>query len=267
MCRCRRACSICCAALSPISAWPRSSLLTTSPWPGVVAAHDGDEGGQVVETGLTDRVLDVARALHSASRIVDIAGVTMATPLVVSQLAKSFVMHLRDGVRRPVIAGVSFRSEPRMRGPWRSVRSWQSAILKMLYGTTPPRRPDHRRSRRPVDRYGQASPRTSCRSGAPPFAMSASSCAPCRASRPSLWWPSRCLRAAKSEAGTRVRASALLGRLNFAGEAVGAASSDLLRRRAAAREHRARLHHPASVLLLDEPTHRSTRRTAKWWSN
>ncbi|ABR63035.1 phosphonate C-P lyase system protein PhnL [Sinorhizobium medicae] len=59
----------------------------------------------------------------------------MATPLVVSEVAKSFTMHLRDGVRLPVVANVSF-----------SVRAGEcvvlggpsgvgkSSILKMLYG-------------------------------------------------------------------------------------------------------------------------------------
>ncbi|MQX77664.1 phosphonate C-P lyase system protein PhnL [Sinorhizobium medicae] len=59
----------------------------------------------------------------------------MATPLVVSEVAKSFAMHLRDGVRLPVVANVSF-----------SVRAGEcvvlggpsgvgkSSILKMLYG-------------------------------------------------------------------------------------------------------------------------------------
>ncbi|MBN9548728.1 MAG: phosphonate C-P lyase system protein PhnL, partial [Alphaproteobacteria bacterium] len=32
----------------------------------------------------------------------------MATPLVVSDVAKSFTMHLRDGVTLPVVTGVSF---------------------------------------------------------------------------------------------------------------------------------------------------------------
>ena len=32
----------------------------------------------------------------------------MATPLVVSEVAKSFTMHLRDGIRLPVIANVTF---------------------------------------------------------------------------------------------------------------------------------------------------------------
>ncbi|OHV79653.1 phosphonate C-P lyase system protein PhnL [Ensifer sp. LCM 4579] len=59
----------------------------------------------------------------------------MATPLVVSEVSKSFTMHLRDGIRLPVVDDVSF-----------SVRAGEcvvlggpsgvgkSSILKMLYG-------------------------------------------------------------------------------------------------------------------------------------
>ncbi|TIW79663.1 MAG: ATP-binding cassette domain-containing protein, partial [Mesorhizobium sp.] len=32
----------------------------------------------------------------------------MPTPLVVSDVAKSFTMHLRDGIKLPVVSGVSF---------------------------------------------------------------------------------------------------------------------------------------------------------------
>jgi alpha-D-ribose 1-methylphosphonate 5-triphosphate synthase subunit PhnL len=59
----------------------------------------------------------------------------MATPLVVSQLAKSFTMHLRDGIRLPVVAGVSFSVRAGecavLGGP---SGAGKSSILKMLYG-------------------------------------------------------------------------------------------------------------------------------------
>ncbi|RYE62193.1 MAG: phosphonate C-P lyase system protein PhnL, partial [Rhizobiaceae bacterium] len=32
----------------------------------------------------------------------------MATPLVVSEVSKSFIMHLRDGIKLPVVNDVSF---------------------------------------------------------------------------------------------------------------------------------------------------------------
>jgi alpha-D-ribose 1-methylphosphonate 5-triphosphate synthase subunit PhnL len=59
----------------------------------------------------------------------------MTPPLVVSDVAKSFTMHLRDGVRLPVGAGVSFSLEAGecavLGGP---SGAGKSSILKMLYG-------------------------------------------------------------------------------------------------------------------------------------
>ncbi|TJW71945.1 MAG: ATP-binding cassette domain-containing protein, partial [Mesorhizobium sp.] len=59
----------------------------------------------------------------------------MATPLVVSEVAKSFTMHLRDGVTLPVVTGVSFSIRSGecavLGGP---SGAGKSSILKMLYG-------------------------------------------------------------------------------------------------------------------------------------
>lgn len=59
----------------------------------------------------------------------------MATPLVVSDVAKSFTMHLRDGIRLPVVSGVSFSVKSGecvvLGGP---SGVGKSSILKMLYG-------------------------------------------------------------------------------------------------------------------------------------
>ena len=59
----------------------------------------------------------------------------MATPLVVSDVAKSFTMHLRDGVTLPVVAGISFSIRAGecavLGGP---SGAGKSSILKMLYG-------------------------------------------------------------------------------------------------------------------------------------
>ncbi|MBA1142661.1 phosphonate C-P lyase system protein PhnL [Mesorhizobium neociceri] len=59
----------------------------------------------------------------------------MATPLVVSDVAKSFTMHLRDGIRLPVVARVSFSIRTGecavLGGP---SGAGKSSILKMLYG-------------------------------------------------------------------------------------------------------------------------------------
>jgi alpha-D-ribose 1-methylphosphonate 5-triphosphate synthase subunit PhnL len=59
----------------------------------------------------------------------------MATPLVVSEVAKSFTMHLRDGIRLPVVSDVSFALAAGecavLGGP---SGAGKSSILKMLYG-------------------------------------------------------------------------------------------------------------------------------------
>lgn len=59
----------------------------------------------------------------------------MPTPLVVSDVAKSFTMHLRDGIKLPVVAGVSFSIRVGecavLGGP---SGAGKSSILKMLYG-------------------------------------------------------------------------------------------------------------------------------------
>ena len=59
----------------------------------------------------------------------------MATPVVVSEVSKSFTMHLRDGIRLPVVDGVSFAMRAGecavLGGP---SGAGKSSILKMLYG-------------------------------------------------------------------------------------------------------------------------------------
>ena len=59
----------------------------------------------------------------------------MATPIVVSEVSKSFTMHLRDGIKLPVVTGVSFSIRAGectvLGGP---SGAGKSSILKMLYG-------------------------------------------------------------------------------------------------------------------------------------
>ena len=61
----------------------------------------------------------------------------MPTPLVVSDVAKSFTMHLRDGIKLPVVTGVSFSIRAGectvLGGP---SGAGKSSILKMLYGNS-----------------------------------------------------------------------------------------------------------------------------------
>ncbi|SOC45467.1 alpha-D-ribose 1-methylphosphonate 5-triphosphate synthase subunit PhnL [Rhizobium subbaraonis] len=59
----------------------------------------------------------------------------MATPLVVSEVAKSFTMHLRDGIRLPVVSSVNFSVKAGecvvLGGP---SGIGKSSLLKMVYG-------------------------------------------------------------------------------------------------------------------------------------
>lgn len=59
----------------------------------------------------------------------------MATPIVVSEVSKSFTMHLRSGIRLPVVENVSFSIRSGecavLGGP---SGAGKSSILKMLYG-------------------------------------------------------------------------------------------------------------------------------------
>ncbi|UPA27347.1 phosphonate C-P lyase system protein PhnL [Shinella oryzae] len=59
----------------------------------------------------------------------------MATPLVVSEVAKSFTMHLRDGIRLPVMSNVTFSVKAGecvvLGGP---SGIGKSSLLKMVYG-------------------------------------------------------------------------------------------------------------------------------------
>ena len=96
------------------------------------------KGGRVIETGLTDQVLDdPARALHPTARFLDSAGMSapMTAMIDITNAEKTFTMHLQGGVELPVVRGVSFHVEPGecvvLSGP---SGAGKSSILKMIFG-------------------------------------------------------------------------------------------------------------------------------------
>ncbi len=127
-------------------------------------------------------------------------------------------MHLRDGIRLPVVAGVSFSIRSGecavLGGP---SGAGKSSILKMLYGNYAvdagqilvQHEDELDRSRDGQPAHG------ACRAPRTRSAMSASSCAPCRASRRSTSSPNRWSRAARTVTVARGKARALLAQLNL----------------------------------------------------
>ena len=168
----------------------------------------------------------------------------MTAMLDITNAAKTFTMHLQGGVRLPVVRGVSFRvAARRMRGAVRPVRRRKIVDPEDdLRQLSLRRRPDRHASpgqRRSISR--------------PPSRGRSSACAD-----HTIGYVSQFLRAvprvpaldvvaeplivngmARAEArGARRRAAAPA---QHSGAALGAAALDLLGRRAAARQHRARL--------------------------
>ncbi len=136
----------------------------------------------------------------------------------------------------------------------------KSSILKMIYGNY---RADagadpHRHGRMAIQWIWPPQAPRAGPGAAPhtPSAMSRSSCAPSRASRLSMSSPRR-----RSRIGSRAATHGgsagrrLLSRLNVPERLWSLPPVDLLRRRAAARQHRPRVSSPITrILLLDEPT-------------
>ena len=172
----------------------------------------------------------------------------MATPVVVSEVSKSFTMHLRDGIRLPVVEGVSFAIKSGecavLGGP---SGAGKSSILKMLYGNyavdagqiiVDASRPARRsRDRQPAPRaFGPARHDRLCQPV--PAHGAARLCARCRR---------RTAGVARRGQGSGAQPGARAARPpQPARKTLEPAARDLFRRRAAARQHRARLHHAAS---------------------
>ncbi len=71
------------------------------------------KGGRVIETGLTDQVLDDPREPYTQLLVSSILPGMRSEPMTamieIENAEKTFVMHLQGGVELPVVRGVSFR--------------------------------------------------------------------------------------------------------------------------------------------------------------
>ena len=205
------------------------------------------KGGRVIETGLTDQVLDdPARALHPAARFLDSAGMSapMTAMIDITNAEKTFTMHLQGGVELPVVRGVSFHVEPGecvvLSGP---SGAGKSSILKMIFGNyrCDGGRIGIRHQGTVID-LATAEPRQvlSVRRSTIGYVSQFLRAVPRVADH------RRRRRAADRERDGARRGARAGGRAaappQHSRAAVGAAAVDLLRRRAAARQHRARLH-------------------------
>jgi alpha-D-ribose 1-methylphosphonate 5-triphosphate synthase subunit PhnL len=168
----------------------------------------------------------------------------MTAMIEIDRAEKTFVMHLQGGVELPVVRGVSFHVDPGecvvLAGP---SGAGKSSILKMIFGNyrCDGGRIGIRHHGVPID-LAKAEPRQIL-----------------SVRRDTIGYVSQFLRAVPRVAAidvvaepliangmrateAREQAAALLRRLNIPRAAVGAAAIDFLRRRAAARQYRARLH-------------------------
>ena len=166
----------------------------------------------------------------------------MTVALELSDVAKTFTMHLQGGVRLPVCRGRQLLgARRRMRRARRAVRRRQVVDpqddLRQL-SLRP--RPDCRASGRTTDvDMASAAPRHILGLRSTPSAMSASFCVRFRGCRPSMSWPSRW--SLSGVPGTRRAKAPNAAPSQYSRRGCGPAAGDLFRRRAAARQHRPRL--------------------------
>ena len=156
------------------------------------------KGGQVIETGLTDQVLDDPHEpytqLLDRLRFCHHEARPMPAMIEITDAEKTFTMHLQGGVKLPVVRGVNFVVDAGecvvLAGP---SGAGKSSILKMIFG-------NYRFAMAARSAFAMAArcsilpkpSRVTCSTfGAIPSVMSASFCARCRACRPSMWSPSR----------------------------------------------------------------------------
>ena len=96
------------------------------------------KGGRVIETGLTDQVLDDPREPYTqllVSSILPRMSAPMTAMIDIADANKTFTMHLQGGIELPVVRGVTFHVEPGecvvLAGP---SGAGKSSILKMIFG-------------------------------------------------------------------------------------------------------------------------------------
>ena len=213
-----------------------------------------------------------ARALHAAARFLGAAAMSDAMPiLTLDGVAKTFTMHLQGGVRLPVVDGVELRgARRRMRGARRAVGHRQIVDpeddLRQLSLRRRPRSwcaPDD-------ETVDVATRRAAPHPGAAPTRDRLCQPVPARDSarrRARRRRRAAGRRPAPRREAARARAGELLARLNLPQRLWGAAAGDLLRRRAAAHQHRARLpRRPADPAARRADRLARRRRTAPSWS-
>ena len=219
--------------------------------------------GRVIETGLTDRVLDDPREPYTQLLVSSILQVmkTKSGPWqlpAICRFGSREKLHHASARRHPP-AGRGrrlLRAEGgRMRRARRAIGRRQELdpedALRQLRRRC---RPDHRRASRPARRSRDRQPAH----GAGGTPQHDRLCQPVPAHRAARLG-ARCRRRAAGLRAARTGKRRATVRANCwpaepAREALEPAARHLLGRRAAARQHRARLHHRHPILLLDEPT-------------
>ena len=265
--RCRRACSICCAASWPISASP-SCIVTHDLAVARLLSHRlmVMRQGRVIETGLTDQVLDDPREPYTQLLVSSVLpGMTMPTIAASARAARRrqdlHACTCRAALRLPVVArrrrstcaagecvvlggpsgaGKSslLQDDLRQLPLPTPAASWSARRLRVGGRRAAPRHARMLRLRQSTIGYVSQFLRVIPRVAALDIVARG-----------------RARHGIGRDEAQRAHAPSAARPAQPARAALAAAAGDLLRRRAAARQHRPRLRRPSMpILLLDEPT-------------